>query len=119
MRIFEGFEVFNAFHQDEAGDEGDEYLGCEVEGAEGEGVGLVVADCVGGIKRADEIGGGAAANDEEGALVAGCVEKGAEAILFPVSARKLLIDLSDEMAAKLTIVFYTDGRDALLKALLD
>ena len=47
------------------------------------------------------------------------VEKGAAAILFPVSVRRQLYDLSDEMAAKLTIIFYTDQRDALGKALLD
>ena len=47
------------------------------------------------------------------------IEKGATQLLLPVSARKQLMDLSDEMAAKLNIQFYTDSRDALLKALLE
>ncbi len=47
------------------------------------------------------------------------VEKGAQTVLFPVSARRQLNDLSDEMAAKVTVVYYVDGRDALLKVLAD
>ncbi len=47
------------------------------------------------------------------------VEKGAQIVMFPVSARRQLNDLSDEMAAKVTIVYYTDSRDALLKALAE
>ena len=45
------------------------------------------------------------------------VEKGAQTILFPVSARRQLNDLSDEMAARITVVYYVDVRDALIKAL--
>lgn len=47
------------------------------------------------------------------------VEKGAQAVLFPVACRRQLNDLSDEMAAKLTIVYYVDVRDALFKALAE
>ena len=47
------------------------------------------------------------------------VEKGAETLLLPVSARKQLYDLSDEMATKVSVLFYADARDALLKALGD
>jgi len=47
------------------------------------------------------------------------VEKGAATILIPISARKPLAELSDEMAAKINIQFYTDTRDALVKALMD
>ncbi|MEI6431781.1 MAG: BREX system Lon protease-like protein BrxL, partial [bacterium] len=47
------------------------------------------------------------------------VEKGAQTILLPVASRRQLNDLSDEMAAKLTIVYYTDARDALMKCLVD
>ncbi len=47
------------------------------------------------------------------------VEKGAQTILFPVSARRQLNDLSDEMAARIVIVYYVDVRDALLKAVAD
>ncbi len=34
---------------------------------------------------------------------------------MPVSARKQLFDLSDDMATKIDIQFYTDSREALLK----
>jgi ATP-dependent Lon protease len=47
------------------------------------------------------------------------VEKGAKSLLLPVSCRRQLFDLSDEIATKLDIEFYQDGRDALLKALSD
>jgi ATP-dependent Lon protease len=46
-------------------------------------------------------------------------EKGATTVLMPVSARRQLNDLSDEMATKLTVVFYSDARDALVKSLAD
>ena len=44
-------------------------------------------------------------------------DKGAEKILIPVSARKQLFDMPDELATKITVVFYADAKDALLKAL--
>ena len=47
------------------------------------------------------------------------LEKGADTVLMPVSARKQLFDLSDEMATRINIQFYSDTRDALLKALLE
>jgi ATP-dependent Lon protease len=47
------------------------------------------------------------------------VEKGAVGILIPVSARKQLFDLSDEMATRVNIIFYTEARDALIKAVAD
>jgi len=47
------------------------------------------------------------------------VEKGATALLLPVSCRKQLLDLSDDMATKVDIQFYSDARDALLKAIGD
>ena len=47
------------------------------------------------------------------------VEKGATALLMPVSCRRSLIDLSDEMATKVDIQFYADARDALLKSIMD
>ena len=46
-------------------------------------------------------------------------EKRASALLVPISARKQLNDLSDDVAARLTVLYYTDARDALLKALQD
>ena len=47
------------------------------------------------------------------------VEKGAATVLLPVSARRQLNDLSDEMATKISVQFYGDAKDALLKALGD
>jgi len=45
------------------------------------------------------------------------VEKGAVALLMPVSCRKDLFDLSDDMATKIDIQFYSDARDAVLKSI--
>ncbi len=45
------------------------------------------------------------------------VEKGAASILMPISSRRQLNDLSDDVAAKITVHYYLDARDALLKAL--
>lgn len=47
------------------------------------------------------------------------VEKGASVLLMPVTARRELYDLSDDMATKIDIQFYQDARDALLKAIVD
>jgi ATP-dependent Lon protease len=47
------------------------------------------------------------------------VEKGATTLLLPVTSRRQLVDLSDDMAAKLAIAFFTDARDAFLKAVMD
>lgn len=47
------------------------------------------------------------------------VEKGAQSILMPIGSRRQLNDLPDDIAAKITILYYLDARDALLKALVD
>ena len=47
------------------------------------------------------------------------VEKGAATLLIPISARRQLNELSDELAMKLTILYYADAREALIKALTD
>jgi ATP-dependent Lon protease len=47
------------------------------------------------------------------------IEKGATSLLMPVNARKQLYGLSDDMATKVDIQFYSDIRDALLKAMVD
>lgn len=52
-------------------------------------------------------------------LVEMAIEKGATAVLVPVNARKQLNDLSDEMAAKINIQYYTGLKDCLLKALAE
>jgi ATP-dependent Lon protease len=51
------------------------------------------------------------------AVVEIAIEKGAASILMPISSRRQLNDLPDELAAKITIHYYLDARDALLKAL--
>ena len=45
--------------------------------------------------------------------------KGAATLLMPVSTRKQLMELPDDLAAKLDIQFYRDAKEALLKALAD
>ena len=52
-------------------------------------------------------------------LVEIAVEKGASAILMPVTCRRQLIDLSDEMATKIDVQFYSDARDAILKVMME
>lgn len=47
------------------------------------------------------------------------VEKGAEQILMPVSSRRQLLDLPDDMATKVNIVFYSNPADSFLKAILE
>jgi ATP-dependent Lon protease len=47
------------------------------------------------------------------------VEKGASIVLMPVSARKQLFDLSDDMATKVNVLFYSDVREAFIKAIAD
>lgn len=51
-------------------------------------------------------------------VVEAAVEKAADTVLIPVSARKQLFDLSDDMATRINVQFYSDTTDALLKALL-
>ena len=47
------------------------------------------------------------------------IEKGASTLLMPISARRQLNELSDEMAMKVSILFYADAREALVKALVE
>jgi ATP-dependent Lon protease len=47
------------------------------------------------------------------------VEKGAVTLLMPISSRKQLFELSDEMATKVSIEFYADAIDAFTKAIMD
>lgn len=47
------------------------------------------------------------------------IDKGATALLVPVSARKQLLDLPDDLATKIDIQFYADARESLLTALID
>ncbi len=52
-------------------------------------------------------------------VVEHAVEKGASVVLMPVSSRKQLNDLSDDIATKVTVVYYNDSREALIKAIAD
>jgi ATP-dependent Lon protease len=45
------------------------------------------------------------------------IEKGATNLLMPIGSRRQLNDLPDDLAAKITINYYVDARDALLKAI--
>ena len=47
------------------------------------------------------------------------MEKGANTVLVPVSSRRALIDLSDDVATRVQVLFYADAPDALRKALHD
>ena len=47
------------------------------------------------------------------------IEKGATMLLIPVNCRRQLMELSDEMATKIDIRFYSDFKDAMLKALCE
>lgn len=47
------------------------------------------------------------------------VEKGATTLLIPVSARKQMNELSDDMVTKINIQYFTEGKDALIKAITD
>jgi len=47
------------------------------------------------------------------------VEKGATTLLIPITARKQLYELSDDMATKIDIQFYSGAKDALLKSLVE
>ncbi len=46
-------------------------------------------------------------------------EKGVQTLLVPVSCRRQVNEMSDDLAARLNVVYYLDARDALLKALGD
>jgi ATP-dependent Lon protease len=47
------------------------------------------------------------------------IEKGASTLLIPVSSRKQLNDLPDDLVTKVNILYYTDAREALLKAIVE
>lgn len=51
-------------------------------------------------------------------LIERAFERGAEAILLPVSCRRSLGDLSDDLATRVQVLFYADAQDALRKALV-
>jgi ATP-dependent Lon protease len=95
--------------------------------ASGTGVGVLLALCsalleknlkggmaiVGGLN----LGGSVEPVYNAVAVVESVADKGAKTLLMPVATRKQLIELPDEIATRVAIIFYTDARDALLKAL--
>jgi ATP-dependent Lon protease len=50
-------------------------------------------------------------------IVEHALSKGASTILMPVSCRRQLVDLSDDVAAKVQVLYYSDAADALRKVL--
>ena len=46
-------------------------------------------------------------------------EKGAARVLMPISARNQLNDLPDDVLTKVTLFYYSDPRDALIKGLAE
>lgn len=83
--------------------------------------GLVEKSTKGGliIAGALNLGGSIEPLSNAVAIVELAVEKGADTILMPVSARKQLFDLSDDMATKVNVQFYSEAQDAFLKALVE
>jgi ATP-dependent Lon protease len=93
------------------------------------GVGVLLALCsallekplkgglaiVGGIN----LGGSIEPIYNASSVVEAAADKGAKNLLMPVSTRKQLLDLPDEIATKVNISFYTDAREALVKAISD
>jgi DNA-binding MarR family transcriptional regulator len=88
-------------------------------------VGLLLAFCSsllkkqlrGGLVVAGELGGdGVKPVQQPTKFVETAVRQGARAILMPVSCRRALADVSDEIATKIEILFYADVTDALMKA---
>jgi ATP-dependent Lon protease len=47
------------------------------------------------------------------------VEKGATTLLMPIAARRQLFELPDQLATKISIEFYADVADALLKTIAE
>ena len=47
------------------------------------------------------------------------IEKGASTLLVPVSCRKQMVELPDDLATKIDVQYYADVRDALLKVIVE
>jgi MarR family transcriptional regulator, organic hydroperoxide resistance regulator len=89
------------------------------------GVGLLLAFCSsllkkqlrGGLIIVGELAGDAVKPIQQPTeFVETAVREGARAILMPVSCRRALADVSDEIATKIEILFYASVSDALSKA---
>ncbi len=71
--------------------------------------------CTGGIN----LGGGIETIYNAASIVELAAEKGATSLLMPVATRRDVMNVSDEIAAKVDVRFYTDARDAFIKAIAD
>lgn len=97
----------------------------------GQGVGLAVltALCSGLIERsvkgglivvgALNLGGSVEMIPNPVAVAELAVEKGATSLLMPIASRRQLFELPDTLATKISIEFYSDPKDAFLKALVE
>ena len=95
----------------------------------GLGLAVLVALCSGRLERsikgglivvgALNLGGSVELIPNPVAIAELAVEKGAVTLLMPISSRKQLFNLSDEMATKVSIEFYADPADSFLKAVLE
>ena len=52
-------------------------------------------------------------------IVEHALSKGASSVLMPISCRRALVDLSDEVATKVQVLFYSDAADAFRKVLYE
>lgn len=82
---------------------------------------LVKKSVRGGLIIVGEINLGGSLNSVHNAVAITeiAIEKGATALLIPIACRKQLFELSDDMATKIDIQFYSDARDALFKAMIE
>ncbi|MEI8188921.1 MAG: peptidase, partial [candidate division NC10 bacterium] len=95
----------------------------------GLGLAVLVALCSGLLERsikgglivvgALNLGGSVEMIPNPVAIAELAVEKGATTLLMPISSRKQLFNLSDDMATKISIDFYGDPADAFSKAVMD
>ena len=97
----------------------------------GQGLGLsaLIALCCGLIERSAKggliivgalnLGGSVEMVPNPVAVAELALEKGAATVLMPISSRKQLFELSDDMATKVSIEFYADAIDAFTKAIMD
>ena len=95
----------------------------------GLGLGVLMALCGGLIERSLKgglivvgelnLGGSVEMVPNPVAVAELAVEKGASTLLMPISSRRQLFELPDELATKVSIDFYADAKDAFLKALVE
>jgi ATP-dependent Lon protease len=95
----------------------------------GLGLGALIALCGGLIERsikggliivgALNLGGSVEMIPNPVAIAELAVEKGATTLLMPISSRRQLFELPDELATKVSIDFYADSKDAFLKGLVE